>query len=225
MMLRRIAIAGIPPLSGFFSKDEILSRAFIGNRFSGVCATATAWLTAFYMFRLMSLTFYGSYRGPRSRLASPAAVAEARFTASSSGRCTCARGGRPRESRGDHGVRRTVEMTMGRSPFGGSPAITGPLMALPSASLSPASSACPRVLADQRDRTLPCAEFCVEALACKPVTRTRGQSGARAVRVPLGLMCSRVVGCGILPRRHFYLRNPGLPRRLPRGGAARTPCC
>jgi len=60
------AIAGIPPLSGFFSKDEILWYAFASSRggaplLFAVCAL-TALLTAFYMFRLLWLTFFGRSR-------------------------------------------------------------------------------------------------------------------------------------------------------------------
>ncbi len=78
MMVGTLAIAGIPPLAGFFSKDEILLHAFAHNRILWGIALATAGLTACYMFRLIALTFYGSYRGPAwSRVASPAAVAEA----------------------------------------------------------------------------------------------------------------------------------------------------
>jgi NADH-quinone oxidoreductase subunit L len=76
MMLGTFAIAGIPPLAGFFSKDEILYRAFLNNRVLWVLAAATALMTAFYMFRLMMLTFYGSYRGVAwATTASPAAAA------------------------------------------------------------------------------------------------------------------------------------------------------
>ncbi len=64
MMVGTLAIAGIPPLSGFFSKDEILLNAFLGNKGVWVIAVVTALMTAFYMFRLMSLTFFGEYRGP-----------------------------------------------------------------------------------------------------------------------------------------------------------------
>jgi NADH-quinone oxidoreductase subunit L len=63
MMVGTLAIAGIPPFSGFFSKDEILYRTFISNRALWALAVATALLTAFYMFRLMMLTFWGQYRG------------------------------------------------------------------------------------------------------------------------------------------------------------------
>jgi NADH-quinone oxidoreductase subunit L len=64
MMVGTLAIAGIPPLSGFFSKDEILFRAFLSYKVIWVIAVATAFMTAFYMFRLMSMTFFGDYRGP-----------------------------------------------------------------------------------------------------------------------------------------------------------------
>lgn len=64
MLVGTLAIAGIPPLSGFFSKDEILFRTFLDNRLIWGVAVVTAAMTAFYMFRLMSMTFFGSYRGP-----------------------------------------------------------------------------------------------------------------------------------------------------------------
>jgi NAD(P)H-quinone oxidoreductase subunit 5 len=58
-----VAIAGIPPLAGFWSKDEILGQAF--NTFPVLWAAGfiTAGMTAFYMFRLYFLTFEGSFRG------------------------------------------------------------------------------------------------------------------------------------------------------------------
>ncbi len=64
MMIGTLAIAGIPPLSGFFSKDEILFRAFLSNKLIWGLAVVTALMTAFYMFRLMAMTFFGGYRGP-----------------------------------------------------------------------------------------------------------------------------------------------------------------
>ena len=64
MMIGTLAIAGIPPLAGFFSKDEILFRAFLTNKGIWMFAVVTALMTAFYMFRLMSMTFFGTYRGP-----------------------------------------------------------------------------------------------------------------------------------------------------------------
>jgi NADH-quinone oxidoreductase subunit L len=60
------AIAGIPPLAGFFSKDEILWFALAsergGSSFLFALAALTALLTAFYMFRLLWLTFFGASR-------------------------------------------------------------------------------------------------------------------------------------------------------------------
>ncbi len=58
-----IAIAGIPPLSGFFSKDAILLSAFEHNKILYGIALFTAMLTAFYMFRLFFVTFTGKFRG------------------------------------------------------------------------------------------------------------------------------------------------------------------
>jgi NADH-quinone oxidoreductase subunit L len=77
MMIGTLAIAGIFPLSGFFSKDEILLQAFIHNKAVWVLAVATAFMTAFYMYRLMSMTFFGGYRGPAWETASHKAVATA----------------------------------------------------------------------------------------------------------------------------------------------------
>jgi len=64
-LIAGLAIAGIPGFSGFFSKDEILWETFSSAHGSVVLyliALATAGLTAFYMFRLINLTFYGSDR-------------------------------------------------------------------------------------------------------------------------------------------------------------------
>lgn len=58
-----IAISGIPPFSGFFSKDAILLSAFENNIILYVVALLTAMLTAFYMFRLLFITFSGKFRG------------------------------------------------------------------------------------------------------------------------------------------------------------------
>jgi len=63
MLIGSVAIAGIPPLAGFFSKDEILASAY-KNGFLWVWAVGfiVAGMTAFYMFRLMGLTFWGASR-------------------------------------------------------------------------------------------------------------------------------------------------------------------
>ena len=58
-----LAISGIPPFSGFFSKDEILAAAYGKNPIYYVVGVFTAFLTAFYMFRLYATTFLGGFRG------------------------------------------------------------------------------------------------------------------------------------------------------------------
>jgi NADH-quinone oxidoreductase subunit L len=66
MLIGSLAIAGIPPLAGFFSKDEILGESLkLGFAWVWLIGFIVAGLTAFYMFRLMGLTFWGSFRGPR----------------------------------------------------------------------------------------------------------------------------------------------------------------
>ena len=62
-LLGCLAIAGIPPFSGFFSKDEILTAAYERNPVYYIVGVAGAMLTAFYMFRLYATTFLGGFRG------------------------------------------------------------------------------------------------------------------------------------------------------------------
>jgi len=59
MLTATLAIAGIPPLAGFFSKDEILEKAYERNPGLWLVGWITAGLTAFYMFRLLFMTFWG----------------------------------------------------------------------------------------------------------------------------------------------------------------------
>jgi NADH-quinone oxidoreductase subunit L len=58
-----IAIAGVPPFSGFFSKDEILAAAFAKSPIYWFLGVIGAAMTAFYMFRLYATTFLGQFRG------------------------------------------------------------------------------------------------------------------------------------------------------------------
>jgi NADH-quinone oxidoreductase subunit L len=66
-IIASLSISGIPGLSGFFSKDEILWRAYLSGGQTGkvlwVLATVAALMTAFYSFRLIFLTFHGRFRG------------------------------------------------------------------------------------------------------------------------------------------------------------------
>ncbi|HZX03474.1 NADH-quinone oxidoreductase subunit L [Kribbella sp.] len=57
-----LAILGIPPWAGFFSKDKIIEAAFADNTVIGLCALLGAGITAFYMSRVMLMTFFGKKR-------------------------------------------------------------------------------------------------------------------------------------------------------------------
>lgn len=63
MVIGTLAISGAPPLSGFFSKDEILMDVAGHSPLAFVLLAVTSVLTAAYMFRLLFMTFWGSYRG------------------------------------------------------------------------------------------------------------------------------------------------------------------
>ena len=63
MLVSSLAISGVPVFSGFFSKDEILLTAFHHNIPLWVVASVASIMTAFYMFRLMFLTFFNEFRG------------------------------------------------------------------------------------------------------------------------------------------------------------------
>ncbi|HEY5919780.1 MAG TPA: NADH-quinone oxidoreductase subunit L [Chryseolinea sp.] len=63
-----VAISGIPPFAGFFSKDEILAAAFAHNKVVWVIAVVASMLTVFYMFRLLFLTFFGTSRASEHTL-------------------------------------------------------------------------------------------------------------------------------------------------------------
>ena len=67
-LLATLAISGIPPFSGFFSKDEILAHAFSSNKLFWALGLIGSMMTAFYMFRLLFLTFYGTYRGDEHKV-------------------------------------------------------------------------------------------------------------------------------------------------------------
>ena len=62
-----IAIAGVPPFSGFFSKDEILAAAYAKNPIYWFLGLVGAAMTAFYMFRLYATTFLGQFRGTEAQ--------------------------------------------------------------------------------------------------------------------------------------------------------------
>jgi NADH-quinone oxidoreductase subunit L len=63
MFIGTIAISGLPPFAGFFSKDEILAKVYEHNQLLWVIGIIGAMFTSFYMFRMLFLTFYGKFRG------------------------------------------------------------------------------------------------------------------------------------------------------------------
>jgi NADH-quinone oxidoreductase subunit L len=213
MLIGTFAIAGIPPLAGFFSKDEILYRAFIGNRLLWGIATATALLTAFYMFRLMSLTFYGSYRGPEwSRLASPSAAAAAAVHGAPHPFDAHAHGEADRENHEvTHGAADVLREDHGRSsPHDGSAAITGPLMALAVGVIVAGFFGIPQTLAG----TNAIERFLAPSFAGTLGTGHTDTTLSRVAALGLMLFSTLVSVAGILLARHFYLRDPELPRQL-----------
>ncbi len=62
-LIGTLAISGIPPLAGFWSKDEILAKTFEANPAMWLVGWLTAGVTAFYMFRMYFMTFEGKFRG------------------------------------------------------------------------------------------------------------------------------------------------------------------
>ena len=74
LMFAAVAISGIPPFAGFFSKDAILLAAYHRAPWMYWIGTITAGMTAFYVFRAMFLTFFGEYRGHEHPHESPPAM-------------------------------------------------------------------------------------------------------------------------------------------------------
>jgi NADH-quinone oxidoreductase subunit L len=66
-LIGTIAISGIPPFAGFFSKDEILAHTFEHNKLMWALALVGSFMTAFYMFRLFFVTFKGNFRGTKDQ--------------------------------------------------------------------------------------------------------------------------------------------------------------
>ena len=63
MLIGTIAISGVPPFAGFFSKDEILAHTYEHSQLLWFVGSIASLGTAFYMFRMLYLTFYGKFRG------------------------------------------------------------------------------------------------------------------------------------------------------------------
>jgi NAD(P)H-quinone oxidoreductase subunit 5 len=67
-LIGTLAICGIPPFAGFWSKDEILGSAFAANPVLWLVGWLTAGMTAFYMFRMYFMTFEGDFRGNQKHI-------------------------------------------------------------------------------------------------------------------------------------------------------------
>jgi len=65
-LIGSLSLAGVWPLAGFWSKDEILITALEGNTVLFILSMITVFMTAFYMFRVIFMTFHGEYRGGES---------------------------------------------------------------------------------------------------------------------------------------------------------------
>ncbi|MDX2172347.1 MAG: NADH-quinone oxidoreductase subunit L [Bacteroidota bacterium] len=67
MLLGTIAISGIPPFSGFFSKDEILAHTYEHSKILWLLGMIASMLTVFYMFRMLFIVFFGKFRGTHAQ--------------------------------------------------------------------------------------------------------------------------------------------------------------
>ncbi len=66
-LIGTLAISGIPPFAGFFSKDELLAHVFEHNKILWGIGVLASFMTAFYMFRALFLTFFGTFRGTEAQ--------------------------------------------------------------------------------------------------------------------------------------------------------------
>ena len=66
-LIGTLAISGIPPFAGFFSKDELLAQVYEHSKIMWAFGLLTSFMTAFYMFRLLFLTFFGTFRGTEAQ--------------------------------------------------------------------------------------------------------------------------------------------------------------
>jgi len=219
MTIGTLAIAGIPPLAGFFSKDEILYQAFLHNRALWALAALTALLTAFYMARLMALTFYGTYRGPAwSRHASPAAAAEAAAHGARHPRDAHAHG---KAEQDDHEVTHGAADVMApvaaghgvwHGPHEAPGTMTGPLVLLAIGASVAGFVGIPAALggANALEHFL---EPSFAGAAALPAGGA-AEHGSRWIELALMLLSVALAVAGILAARHVYLTRPGVADRL-----------
>lgn len=66
-LIGTLAISGIPPFAGFFSKDELLAHVWVHSKLLWGLGVLVSFMTSFYMFRLLFLTFFGTFRGTEAQ--------------------------------------------------------------------------------------------------------------------------------------------------------------
>ena len=215
MLVGALAIAGIPPLAGFFSKDEILYRAFLGGSLPPglaiglwVAALGTALLTAFYMFRLLSLTFLGTYRGPAWPVqASPEAALEAAVHGASQPRDAHAHGqAQRREHDVTHGAADVLtHAAVWHGPHESPRVMTVPLMVLAAGAILAGALGVPPALGGSHWLE----HFLAPAFGPVP---TAAADAHLSVAGELGLMLLSVLvaAAGIAVARHVYVASPAL---------------
>jgi NADH-quinone oxidoreductase subunit L len=230
MMVGTLAIAGIPPLSGFFSKDEILYRTFLGGPAVShavalvlwTLAVATALMTAFYMFRLMALTFFGAYRGVAwATQASPAARFEAAVHGAAHPRDAHAHG---QANRPDHEVSHGAADVMTDShawhgPHESPRAMTWPLVALAAGAVVAGFAGVPQALGGNNAIE----HFLEPALGPRLAVSAVGNGASHAAEtlhlshtaeIGLMLLSVAIAAAGIFVARYCYLTNPAVPAVL-----------
>jgi NADH-quinone oxidoreductase subunit L len=239
MMVGTLAIAGVPPLSGFFSKDEILYRTFLGGPAisHGIAlmlwavALATALMTAFYMFRLIALTFFGAYRGPEAvTQASPAARLEAAVHGTLHPLDPHAHG---QANRPDHEVTHgaadvVTQMHAWHGPHESPRTMTWPLVALAAGAVIAGVVGIPRVLGGSNEiEHFLAPSFAAPSFVASDSAAAAGDGAGHAVAAQtesfhlsagaeIGLMLLSVLaaGAGIFLARHLYLTRQELAARL-----------
>jgi NADH-quinone oxidoreductase subunit L len=218
MMIAALALAGIPPLSGFFSKDAIQFHVLVASPLLFATAMATTMLTAFYIARLMALTFFGERRGPvLSPLASPAAASEAAAHGARHPYDAPAHGQAEREDHEvTHGPASRTPNPEARIPSPESRAMSFPLVALAAGAILIALVGIPEVLGggDALGRFLrPSFDAPVGSAAAFAGAPYAGHPGS-GVELAVMLVSVVVAVAGILAARHLYLVRPELAPRL-----------
>ena len=222
MLVSAIAMAGVPPLSGFFSKDEVLWKAFEhkgAGLFAWAIGSIAAGLTAFYAFRLIFMTFFGSYRGADAAHAHLKAAAPAPAAAhghapahghSAAHGHDAAHGHGVADAHDDHGHHPIAEKDIHESPR----SMTIPLIVLAAGAALIGFLNVPHALGGHSLF----AHFLEPVMAKVPVVAGAGDhaseghsAGALAAEYGLMAMAIIIAIVGILTAHRFYVSQPHLP--------------